>query len=75
MLEAEGEENGIMFPRREQHHKKHGIAVYSVQRLLHNDVSAVTMKDIENWIEIGKAEAKNLLEVLGMDILLKHSKH
>ena len=75
VLEAEGEENGIMFPRREQHHKKHGIAVDSVQRLFHNDVSAVTMKDIENWIEIGKAEAKNLLELLGMDILLKHNKH
>ena len=33
------------------------------------------MKDIEDWIEIGKAEAKNLLQVLGMDILLKANQH
>ena len=75
ILEAEGEENGILFPRREQHRRKHGTTFSSAQRLLHNDVSAVTMKDIEDWIEIGKAEAKNLLQVLGMDILLKANQH
>jgi len=75
ILEAEGEENGIVFPRREQHRRKHGTAVSSTQWLLQNDVSAVTMEDIEDWVGIGKAEAKNLLELLGMDVLLRSNKH
>jgi len=74
ILEAEGEENGIVFPRREQHQRKHRKAVSTTQKL-QNDVSAVTMEDIEDWVEIGKAEAKNLLELLGMDVLLRSNKH
>ena len=33
------------------------------------------MEDIEDWVGIGKAEAKNLLELLGMDVLLRSNKH
>ena len=33
------------------------------------------MEDIEDWVGIGKAVAKNLLELLGMDVLLRSNKH
>ena len=58
IIEAEGEENGIVFPHREKHFKHIALLKCWKYKTRYKDVSSVNIEDIKCWIKLGRDKAK-----------------